>query len=351
MYKFIPQYEPLIKKSYIKAVSNQMKTGWIGTSIATENFEAKLKELHSVKHVISTTSGTMALFLGIAAMRLPKNKKILFPSYTFLAGANVIKFLDYEIEFIDIHRHTLCINPNLLEERLSKSNDVSAVVFVAHNAYTGHILDAKRICDRYDVKLIEDTAQCMGDPNIGSEGEFGILSFSVPKLVTTGQGGAILTNNDELAETIKQYRDHGDNWRRDKLHKFVGLNLKFNDISSALGISQLNILDELILTREAIFDRYRRNDIGLLDLGQRSNWMPIYPTKKSDQIIDKLKLNNIQAVKYYKPINHNPSFYSTTKYPDAEYVYDNYVYLPSSLTLKNKDIDRICKIIKGIEDE
>lgn len=349
MNKFIPQYEPDIRPEYIQAVQEQMQSGWIGTSKAVENFEEYIQDYTGRQHVISTTSGTMALYLGLAAMDIPKDKKILFPSYTFLAGANVIKSLGYEIEFIDIDVESLCMDVNLLLDRISKdAASIGAVIYVEHNANDEWTHTMEWLCALNHIPLIVDSAQSFGNNIDCPMRAFSIYSFSVPKLITTGQGGVLLTDLDWLAERAKQIRDHGDNWRATKVHEHIGLNLKFNDMAAALGLAQLDQLGDIIERREKVFDYYR-NHIQLVDFGFKSTWMVIYKTDKADEIIEALKAEKIQAVKYYKPIPSNPAFFDGKSYPVAEYVYDHFIYLPSSLTLTETDIDRVCEIINRVE--
>lgn len=344
MKRFIPQYEPYIKSEYIQSVYKQMKSGWIGTSSTTEQFENKIKEITKMKHVISTTSGTMALYLGLCSLDIPKNKTILFPSYTFLAGANVIKHLGYDIKFVDIDPDTLCMNP----DKVILDDSVGAVMFVDHNGYVGYDrTKIKQLCDNKNIPFIEDSAQGLGISYAGTLGIFSIFSFSVPKLITTGQGGVIMTNDDFLAKKIKQLRDHGDDWRKDKIHKNIGINLKFNDMAAALGLAQLNNLDEILKLRKSVFDNYRKY-IDIIDYDYDSTWMVIHHTNKADKIIEALKLENIQAVKYYKSIPSNPAFFDGNEYPMAEYVQEHCLYLPSSLNLKSYEIKKICKIINEI---
>lgn len=359
MNKFIPQYEPNIKQFYIDAAKNQMATGWIGTSITTDEFEKRIKLLTGRKHAISTTSGTMALFLGMESLDKTDRwaKPIIFyPTYTFLAGANVLKYLEYDIHFIDINLETMCMDVDKLEKAFDNygiDGAIFAVFFVTHNAYNGpDIQRAKNLAKKYKCAFIEDSAQSIGIQNAGTYGDFSIFSFSVPKLITTGQGGVLLTDDDGLAERAKQLRDHGDNWRKDKYHKHIGLNLKFNDIAAAIGIAQLDNINGLLAKRKKIFDSYRKH-LNVIDFGYDSTWMVIYKTDKIEQIIEALNLENIQAVQYYRPIPDNPPFQNQkcNDYSNAKYVYDHYLYLPSSLTLKKSDINRICKIIKKVDNE
>ncbi len=337
----IPQYEPLIKKEYIDAVSQQICSGWIGTSKKTEEFEEEICKLTGSSHCIATTSGTVAIMMGIYSLNLPAGSTILFPAYSFLAGANAARFLGFNIKLVDIKPETMCMNP----DKIVLSDDVSAVMFVNHNGYAGEDLQAIRaICDSYNIAFIEDSAQALGIHKAGRTGDFGIFSFSVPKIITTGQGGVVITDNKQIYERCRQVRDHGDNWRGRRLHDHLGINLKFNDILAAFGLVQLTQLPELLEKRKNIFNHYRKY-LRIKDFGYDSTWMVIYETKNSDKIIDKLKDNEIQAVKYYRPINHNEMYKDGLVYEESERAFNNCVYLPSSLTLTENDIENICRII------
>lgn len=344
----IPQFEPMIKNEYADAVSNQILSGWIGSSQTTIDFENAIKRITGARHCISTTSGTVAIMLSLMSMNLRKGAVILFPSYTFLAGANACRLLGYKVRLVDVKISTTCLNPDLVRQELEKGY-VDCVIFVNQNAYVGDDVQTIRdLCESHRVMMIEDSSQAIGIDGAGRKGHVGIFSFSVPKLITTGQGGAIITDNDQIALKCMAVRDHGDNWRKDRIHKEIGGNFKFNDILAAYGLSQLNNIKQLIAARDTIFDMYRKR-IPLYDYGYRSTWMVTYMTSRADQVIEALGNAGIQAVKYYRPINHNPPYSSVDQYPAAEIIYDELVYLPSSLTLSEKDIDNICDIICLVE--
>lgn len=338
---FIPQYEPLIAESYADAVRDQILSGWVGPSKTTVAFEEKICEITGAKYCVSTTSGTVALMMAVFALDLRKGSKILFPAYTFLAGANAAKLSGHEVQFVDIRLETLSMNPKLLLD----IDDAAAVIFVNHNAYVGEdVQKIKDKCHERGIPMIEDSAQALGMPNAGRIGDMGIFSFSVPKIVTTGQGGAVITDNSDLYDKLIRIRDHGGDWRKTRLHRALGVNFKFNDILASFGLEQLKGFDCLVECRNNVFDHYRKH-IKLVDFGYRSTWMAIYESKNPDKIIDALKENEIQAVKYYRTINKNPLYESNDKFPVADHVAESHVYLPSSLGLKENQIDRICKII------
>ncbi len=334
----IPQYEPLILPEYGDAVQCQINSGWIGPDRTTEAFEAKICQITGAKFCVSTTSGTTALLIAIKVL-FPENDLVSFPAYTFLAGANAAKFLDHEVKLVDIKRDTLCLDPDKL--------GYGPVIFVNHNGYVGEdVQRTKAFCDKWGFPMIEDSSQALGIPNAGRTGDVGIFSFSVPKIVTTGQGGAIITDDEMYYNECRMIRDHGDNWRKTRIHKNLGVNFKFNDILASYGLEQLNRMDYLLAERKRVFDAYRQH-IKLVDFGYDSTWMAIHESDRSDKLIEALKKEGIQAVKYYRAINNNPPYYGGD-YPEAEYAAEHLVHLPSSLTLKNKDIDRICKIIEAV---
>ena len=346
--KFIPQYEPKVSNEYATDVFDQISSGWIGTAKKTEEFEGKISEITGAEYVVSTTSGTTALMLALCSMDLPAGSTILFPNYTFIAGANAARFLGFKIKLIDVKEDTLCMDPSKAEEGIDRN--VSAIMFVNHNAYIGNdVLKIRSVCDKYNMKMIEDSSQALGMPMAGRIGDVGVFSFSVPKIVTTGQGGVLFTDNESIFIKAKQIRDQGDEWRKDKIHRNIGVNFKFNDILASYGMAQLNRLNELLTIRKNIFDWYRE-DIEIVDYGYDSTWMVIYRTKNALKIIDELKKLNIQAVQYYRPINTNPPYSCFgCKFPISEILYEELLYLPSSLTLNNENIEIITSIIRKCE--
>ena len=341
----IPQYQPQIKFRYAYDVFKQVMSGWVGTGKVTEEFESKIGDIMGSEYVVSTTSGTTAIMMSIKALKLPEGSTILFPAYTFLAGANAARFLGYKVELVDIKRDTLCMDPN----KVIITDNISAIIFVNHNGYIGDDVNMiKAICIDSEIPMIEDSSQCIGIRGAGIVGDVGILSFSVPKLVTTGQGGAVITNDKLIYKRLKRVRDHGDNWRQKREHNHIGINLKFNDILASYGLAQLRQIDKLLEKRKLIWKWY--NDyIGdtLNSLSPINSWMITLQTNESDKIIKSLAKHNIKAEEFYKPINWNYPYTDGLLYEVAESVYKEMVYLPSSLTLKKKNIKKICHIIKN----
>jgi perosamine synthetase len=341
----ILQYEPLIDPADCERVRRQVESSFVGSGAAVTEFERAVATASNMRHCVATTSGTTALLLALLAIAKPdRPRKILFPAYTFLAGANAARFAGFDVELVDIEPETLCMCPARLNESLERSGQVTAVMYVNHNAYIGpkrH--EVRAICDRFEVPLIEDSAQCFGMP-MELAGQVGVYSFSVPKLVTTGQGGCVITNDDEIAETVRNLTDHGGNWRKTRIHERIGVNFRFTDILAAYGLSQIERLDRLRELRKQLFDSYRRY-VPLLDHGMESAWMVMCRTRDAERLSQLLLDREIQAVQYYRPLHHNPPYRTKSEYPAAEAAYREWLYLPSSLSLTSEQISEICAAI------
>lgn len=342
----IPVFEPRIKMKYALQVFFQIMSGWVGSGETVVAFENEIKHVTGAKHAISTTSGTTALLMAVSSLDLAPGSTVLFPAYTFLAGANACRFLGYNVRLVDIKEDTLCMDPDMIEV----AGDVSAVIFVNHNGYVGEdVLKTRRICDENSIRMVEDASQGIGIDGAGLTGDLGVFSFSVPKLITTGQGGVVFTDRDDLARRCRRIRDHGEDWRETRTHNHLGANFKYNDILASYGLGQLGDIGKLLKIRKQIFGWYREH-IDIVDYGYESTWAVIYRTQKADEIISNLNQRGFQAVRYYKPINWNPPYDTGEKFPVAEKVHNEIINLPSSLTLKRRHVERICQTILETEN-
>ncbi len=341
----IPLFKPKVRLRYILAVAKQMILHRIGPGQSTSMFEDAIKHISGAKYCAATTSGTTSLLMSIESLDLPKGSTVLFPAYTFLAGANACRFMGYNIRLVDIKEDTLCMDPG----KVNITKDVSCVIFVNHNGYVGKdVGQVKSICDAHHCPMIEDSSQAIGIDRAGRKGDLGVFSFSVPKLVTTGQGGAVITDNPDIYKRILQIRDHGDNWKQTRVHNYIGINLKFNDILASYGLSQFKQLDKLVKKRKRIFDWYRRY-IDIIDYGYDSSWGILYRTYKATEVIASLDNNGIQSSLIYKPINHNIPYQNQGAFPVAERISNTVVYLPFFLSISKSQVRTICNIIRKIK--
>lgn len=215
--KNYPQYQPLVRESWNQAVAECLAEGCIGPGKYVKKFEEELKDKYNFRHCLTVNSGTTALMLAIQSLtRL--GDTIVAPTYSFLAGHNATMLSGRKITLSPVNQYGV-LDASGLERTLQNLNgEASCVLFINHNAFNEYdsIKRLRDIAYKYNCTFLEDSSQCINvtynDDSCGycgSLGDIGIFSFSVPKLLTTGQGGAIITNNDRYAKHCEQLRDHG----------------------------------------------------------------------------------------------------------------------------------------------
>jgi len=362
----IPQFEPYVPQTLVlEYVSKAIRDGYYGPGKIVEQFEFLLKKFSGAKHAIVTTSGTMALYVSLKAFGISGKKNLVVcPSYSHIAGAEAAKMLDTHVMFAPIKKDTLCIDPDILQKIIEQQKlrclPVTAVVFINHNGYIGK--DVKRIkdiCQAHRITLIEDSCQAFGMPHAGRTGDVGIYSFSVPKIVTTGQGGCIITDNDNIATICRQLIDHGaGDWRKDRIFKAIGLNLRMTDIQAAMGVAMMNKVHELIGARNNMFDMYRNEGLDFFNPDPdnlSSTWMVMYRSRwdvSSRNLQKFLASRNIGSEIYYRNnahAEHIPTLNYLNSNDYANSIEYEMIYLPSSLTLTHKDVKRIVQTIREWE--
>ena len=357
----ILQYEPLIKEEYAMAVSNQINSGWIGPGKTVKTFEEKFAAYVKSEYALATTSGSSAIMVALLALGLKPNDSVVVSNYSFIAAINVIRLMNLNPILVDINRDTLCMDIDETTKLLDEKN-IKACIFINHNGYIGNdVVNLKKACQKRNIPLIEDAACALGqwydNKHAGTIGDVGTFSFSVPKLITTGQGGMIVTDDYSIHQRCEEIIDQGSiTWRQDGFHAHTGANFKFNDILAAYGLAQLNTINDLLERRLHLYNRYLSNGIKLhfsnntdLHPDNLSPWMMVLIAENAHDIHDHLEKHDIQTRFYYKPARY--SIGDPKICPVTEKLYHQILYIPSSLTLTDKQIDFVSEKIKEITTE
>lgn len=342
--KPIPQFEPDLKWRDAWAVARQVLSGYIGPGKAVAEFESRIADWYGAPHCISTTSGTTALMLSLMALDLSAESTVLFPAYTMLAGANAARLLGLNVQLCDIDPRTLGVIPEMVEHELKRDLGISAVIHVEHNGHQPGTAEIAEICRDRGVKLIRDAAQAFGfNTPTCTIGDVTTVSFSPQKVITTGQGGAMVTHNDAIAERLRQLVDHGGGWRETKIHQHVGGNFRLSDIQAAMGNSQmrrfLNILDR----RRRLHRWYQA------ELRVQCGWAVLYRSRNAPAVINHLQAVGIGCGQPYRPVAQHAPYASPFAFPGAEQAARELVYLPSSTRLTRSQVKFICREVKDAE--
>ena len=314
---FIPYGKQSICNDDINIVIDTLKSDFLTTGLKVNEFEQKIYEKCNAKYCVSVANGTAALHLSALAL-LNKNDKVLTTPNSFLATSNAILYANAKPIFIDICDDG-SIDLDICEEYLKNDSSIKAIFAVS---FSGKILDQEKLKYlkyKYNIKILEDNAHTMG-VNL-THSDISIFSFHPVKHITTAEGGAIVTNDKNLYEKIKSLRNHG----QDSTHTMqsLGFNYRLNDISCALGISQLTKLDKFIQKRQKIAAKYNEvfNNHKLIKPLYKYTDNSYYHlfvvqidfTKLSltkEDLINKLREKNIGVQVHYKPINKQPYYTS-----------------------------------------
>lgn len=355
--KVLPLAEPLVLPEYGDAVLKQIQTGFIGPGEATKRFGDGLAAFAGVEHCMLTVSGTVALSVAAIGLGLVPGDEILVPAYGVISTINGFASIGLTPRLVDIDPATACMDPDKLAQALSK--DTKAVCFVNFSGHTGEPLArVADICRANQVPLIEDAACAVGHRfggrSAGSFGATAIYSFSVPKIITTGQGGAVLTQQPEVFKGAAQYVDHGDlDWRKTNLNRKVGTNLRFNDILASYGLAQLQCLESLLERKRGVYSVLKGA------LGPRLYQVPgeqaplhyIVFSESPAELVTGLRAQGVLAARQYRTLSQHPAYahLAEAAYPGADLWTQKAVYLPFGMALEQEDAQRIVSSLSKLE--
>ena len=358
-------HEPLLDDEEIKELKKCIKSNFVSTvGPQVKKFENKLSKLTGAKYVVATNSGTSALHLALKAINLEKNSEVLVPTLNFVASGNAIKYCNAIPHFVDSSVNNLSIDPIKLSNYLSKiikikngrsinvktNRPILALILVHVFGHGGNIKELKKICDVYNIKLIEDAAEAIGsfykNKHLGTFGKCGILSFNGNKTITTGAGGAFITNDKNLAKKVLKLSLISKVPHKWKLeYDDIGYNYRMPSINASLGLSQLNKLKSILVRKKKLFLSYKKEFekySEFIILGQpkdcKSNfWLNALILKKSsinlrDKIISRLNYNGIQARPCWKLLHRLKQFsnYPRMNLSVAENLEKKIINIPSS---------------------
>lgn len=358
----IPQYEPMFNVAELNTnfVSYFESGGWMTEYKKTEEFENKIKEFLGVKHCSVVNNGTISLSLALLAGGIEPGDEVLVPNLTMIATANAVRLIGARPVFVDVSPDNLCMD--LFDAFQKITTKTKAFIYVTLNGRSQHTTHMNNFCIAHKLLYISDDAQSFGseysdNTKIGTSGDISSFSFSMPKIITTGQGGCLVTNNDVLAKRIKKLKDFGRTGGGIDIHNEFGINSKFTELQSILGLSQINNIEERVFLKKQIYAIYLENlknvkEISFIDtdLDTVTPWFVDIYVKNKLELMEYLKRNNINTRAVYSPLNEQecysnyPEYYQT--FMNSRIYSERGLWLPSSMTLLEKDIVFICDKIK-----
>jgi len=363
MNKFIPISQPSITNKEIEYVTDAVKSGWVSSlGKYIDEFERKFAEFCETEYALATCNGTTALHLALVALGIKEGDEVIIPDLTFIATANAVKYTGAKVVTVDIEEDTLCINPKAIEKAITPNT--KAIIPVHLYGHPANMQEINKIAKKYNLFVIEDAAEAHGaeinGKRVGSFGDVGIFSFYGNKIITSGEGGMITTNNKKLYEKMKYLRDHAMNREKRYWHTEIGYNYRMTNLQAALGVAQLERIEELLKKKREIFEWYSEylKDIPNIKLNfqkdgfKNVNWMIClevigYDEAKRDSLMKKLKHKGIDSRPFFYPISNMP-MYEKVDTPITYKVYQRGINLPSFFDITQNEVKYICKELKKL---
>ena len=352
----IPIAKPLIGEEEKTAVMQVLNSGMLASGPRTEEFEKKFAEYVGTKYAIATSSGTTALHLGLLSMGVTRGDEVIVPAFSFIATANVPLFCDAVPVFCDVDPKTFNIDPEKIEKLITKKTKAIMPVHLYGQAVD--IQPVQEIADKHGIRIIGDACQAHGASYnrkmVGSFGDVECFSFYPTKNMTTGEGGMVTTNNEELAKLMISIRNHGrekTKWGYE--HGRLGYNYRMTDIGAAIGLEQLKKLPDSLMKRRKNAKFYDENlkevkTPYVNDGTKHAYHQYTINCKKRDKLLVELKKNEIGCGIYYpKPLHHYPHLekFGHNDLKVSERLVSEVVSIPVHPALTNEEIEKVVDVI------
>lgn len=361
---------PHMGDNEFKYVTEAFDLNWIApVGPHLNDFEINLSKISDNKHVAALGSGTSAIHLALILLGIERNDEVICSSFTFSASANPIVYQGAKPVFIDSEIDTWNMCPESLEiaikDRLQNGIKPKVIVIVHLYGMPAKMNEIIAVARRYNIPIIEDAAEGLGstyfNKPLGTLTEFGVYSFNGNKIITTSGGGALISSNEDSIKKAKflatQARDNAPHYE----HSHIGYNYRLSNVSAAIGLGQLEVLQERVEKRREIFDYYKKElsdikEISFVDEpnGFYSNrWLTTILLSEDSKVSREdlrlnLQLDNIESRPLWKPMHLQPIFSSCKYYGtnNAEYLFKYGLCLPSGSNMTETDLRRIITNIK-----
>lgn len=359
--KQINQMEPWIGEEEKRAMMKYLDSGgWFTEFRKTREFEQMIADYVSSKCVSVVNNGTISLVIALMALDIGRDDEVIVPDYTMIASANAVVLVGAKPVLVDIDRTNLCLDLDLVEEAVTPKT--KAIMLVTINGRYPKMEKFVNFAQDYNLFLIEDAAQSLGSrykgKHIGTFGDVGSFSFSTPKIITTGQGGALVTDDKEIYQKILKIKDFGRTQSGVDYHETLGYNFKFTDLQAVIGIEQMKKLDWRVKRKKEMYEIYKdllENIEGIefidTNLEDTSPWfidiLINEGEKERDNLAAFLDKNGVGTRPFY-PAIHTQLPYSWVKgdFKNAEYISKRGLWLPSASFLSDDNVEYIYQNIK-----
>ena len=360
----IPWWEPLIGDSAQRLVHDVVASNFVNDGEVTTAFENKIAGLLGCKYAVGVTSGTCALFCSLKALDIGVGDEVIVPDATFIATVHAVTMTGATPVLVDIDPRSLTMAPQSFERAIT--NRTRAVIPVHVSGRAADMRSIMRIADDRGVAVVEDAAEAfMSKANnryLGTIGKLGCFSFSPLKVITTGQGGLVVTDDAGLHGRLREIKDQGRRVRStgvDTTISAVGYNFKLTNMQTALGLGQLENLEWRLQQMRRLYRGYAKGLAGIkqvtlpgfnVDEGELPLWTDALAERRDD-LNAFLKVRGIDCRTFWKPIHTQPAYRaSDSNFPHAVDSLAKAIWLPAAFSLTDADVATVCSAIAEFYD-
>ena len=377
MSHFIPLSVPNLKGNEQKYVAKAIGEEWVSTAGSfVDEFESSVAKYVGTKGSVACQSGTAGLHLALLACGVGPGDEVIVPALTFIAAINPVKYAGAEPVFMDCD-DTLCMDMEKVDEYIrdhcsfedgklinNRTNaQIKAMLVVHVFGNMANMPGALELSQKYNLKLIEDATEALGTyytegalkgKFAGAIGDVGVYSFNGNKIITTGGGGMIVSNDDEILSQTKYLSTQAKDDPVYFIHNHIGYNYRMTNVQAAIGLAQLEQLETFIETKKANYFEYMNRGIALLPFQSRirpNYWFYSHLSKSRDELIKDLGTADIQARPVWHLICNLPMYTNAERYKieKAEWYYENIVNIPCSSNLSTDDVIQVAAKIIELE--
>ena len=356
------------EKMYVKEAFD---TNWIAPLGENVNkFEEELAEYVGTKNAAALSAGTAAIHMAFKALDVKKGDIVFCSDLTFSATANPITYQNATPVFIDSEKETWNMDPKALEKAFEKYPHPKAVIVVHLYGTPAKIEEIRKICEKHEVPLVEDSAESLGatykGKQTGTFGKYGIYSFNGNKIITTSGGGMLISEDEEKIAKVRFWATQAREKARHYEHKEIGYNYRMSNIVAGIGRGQLKVLDLRIKQKTEIYNRYKEAFKDMTDIKMQpipentmpNHWLSVITIKEDSKvkpldIMVALEKENIESRPVWKPMHMQPvfekcDFIKVADEPVSKELFETGVCLPSDTKMTKEEQDKIVNIIKNL---
>jgi perosamine synthetase len=358
---FYPVSQPSISQKEIDYVADAVRSGWVSSlGRYIEEFEQRFAAYCGTRFALTTSNGTTGLHLALLAAGVKPGDEVIIPDLTFIATANAVVYAGATPVPVDIDAATLGLSPQAFERAITpRTRAVVPVHLYGHPADMDAI---NTIARRHELLVIEDAAEAHGAEyrgrRVGSLGRCGVFSFYGNKVITTGEGGMITTDDEALYQTARRLRDHAMSPTKRYWHEEIGYNYRMTNLQAALGVAQLERIDDFLGRRRQVMQWYR-DGLGKLpglrlnrdaEWARNAYWMVCLEVQTLDEarraeLITALRRRGVDSRPYFYPVSDMP-MYPQRDTPVAHRISHSGLNLPSYVDLGADDVAHICRQVE-----